>query len=303
MKSVKLLIVILLSVVFNACDKNDMKLVPEVDNGINIIIGENIFYDDEIAFYDQSSRLIYFNHPLDLNSYYLWGTKYWFTNNKEVFYEGLIDMSPYCSCDSIGVAMSFQDWRYPGYTLSFIPDHIFMHQYSDIIDLKESQEINDVFEQHGKLRKGLECTIDTILFQSGGDVSITFLIMNHDTVNYYYPDPGKMDQDTFHYLTWGLMFYYSNPNCKVIHNHIKLHSTNSFGELHESWLSKIEAGDTNMYTINYVGFDSLPAGKCLAYFPFPGMNDTNLSFDQLNYKDGWIWIGILDLVKEVVIVP
>lgn len=299
MKSIKPLVAIVLIIAFFACDTNDLELVPKVDNGINLIIGDNIFYDDEIEFYDKSSGLIYFNQWVAIGSSL--GEKYWFTNNKEVFYEGLIDVSQYCSCDTIGVTLSIQDSRYLNCALGFKSDHFAKYRFNKIVDRRDNFTFYEVFEQHGKLRNGLECNFDTIDFKMDGNIIMKLRITNNDSIIYYYPDPEKMDLESFHFLSSGLQFYYYYPIVETYDNKIKRRQAFTNGAINQDWLSAIKPGTSNYYTIKYENFDALTPGKCVAYFQFPGLNNKALTYQQLKFNDGWIWAGIIEVAKEFTI--
>jgi hypothetical protein len=292
----KLLIVIIMVSLFS-CDKLFQKPSVDLSDGINIVIGEtNVIHANDIDFYDRSSHIIYFKENLDLNSFWLFGSKYWFIDNKDVFYEGLFDMTsgPCCECPT--EYLTFEDWAKPAFLMEFKFYKYPISQFFTIQDTRENKQIFDVFEKYGKLRNGLSSEIVDVAIKNQNDVDLTIRVINNDTINYYYPDPEKMSIEMFHYYTFGLQLY--KDDSILFQNNVKRQAPDPYGKLDTGWLTKIEEGTTKTYTIHYTSFDSLTSGNYLAIFTFPGLNYNTLSRSQIELKDGRIWIGDIELGKE-----
>jgi hypothetical protein len=101
--------------------------------------------------------------------------------------------------------------------------------------------------------------------------------------------------ERYHYVTNGL--WLRDADGQSYGNHTD----------HLSWdgmdtdpLSLLESGSSVILTITYADFDELPPGSYDAYFEFPAPH-YDVAREELDREDGRIWLGELQLYKEIIV--
>lgn len=163
------------------------------------------------------------------------------------------------------------------------------------IDPCSDPRIIEALKSHNQLHAGLQCEIRSVQFNSGNKVSLELELINNDSFNYYYLDPGKMGLGLFHYFTTGLSLW-SPTLKKSFENHVQHIQPEPWDSWQMNWLSLIRSHEKKSISINYTNFDPISAGHYKLYFQFPGLSHVEKA--DLVQRNGRIWLGELDLSQD-----
>ena len=166
-------------------------------------------------------------------------------------------------------------------------------------DSREDPRIVKALEKYGQYREGLQCEIVSIQFSSPDDLVLILELTNKDPENYYYLDPEKMGMGLYHYFTNGVILWDKEAEQTYTHqvDYIEPFPWDSWDL---EWMSLLESNSSVTLAIEYDHFELVPPGTYLARFRFPGLG-YQVERDQLAQRHGQIWLGELQLNKEVVV--
>jgi len=163
-------------------------------------------------------------------------------------------------------------------------------------DSREDPRIIKALEKYDQYREGLFCEIVSCSYSAPDQVVLSLKLTNRDDVNYYYLDPEKMGMGLFHYFTNGLSLWDAEEQ-QSYSNHTEHISPEPWDSWDLDWMSLLEGGNSVTIALEYNNFEPLPSGSFVALFRFPGLS--HVAYDQLTQQHGQIWLGKLELNKEV----
>jgi hypothetical protein len=257
-------------------------------NGFQIIFSDgSAIAENDIQFYDTSVHILFLKQNFILKK-----------GNFEV---------------RVGDELIYQGVVYPGYLSSMPTKPIFTFEslggidvinigcWKESFDFRNDLRIINALKKSNLLHYGLECRIDDIQISAISDyssVTCEITVKNNDNFSYYIIDPTKMGELDFNYYTGGLFF----TNLSTASNSF-LQWTNSNPDYYNisiNDLSILQAGQEVTYNFSSSDYSKMEKGVYKAVFRFQGFNDTeNTDLDQRN---GRIWIGSLNSVKNDIIV-
>ena len=167
-----------------------------------------------------------------------------------------------------------------------------------VADSRKDPRIVKALKEYGQYREGLHCEIVSFHYSAPDEAVLRLKLTNRDAVNYYYLDPEKMGMGLFHYFTNGLALWDAEEHQSYTHQteHIQPDPWDSWDL---EWMSLLEGGSSVTITLEYNNFESVPPGSYSTSFSFPGLSHVEL--DQLAQRHGQIWLGKLQLNREVVV--
>lgn len=254
-----------------------------------------IITEKDIAFYDSSTCFLFLNKAIDIT-----------VGNESPPYS-FTEFSVFVNMDRI-----YQGIVYPSTLFNMPPDlYIFSKTYptskSDILPLicriLPKATLNDkrIIESLGKsnlLHHGITCTLDSVKICSDNDsviiCSITF--KNNDQVNYYIPDPGKMDIRDFNVIAnISLINKETNEHFHLAGNYDNFHWNIT---MHDLSILKSQEKVTRSYAT-----PCKTAIKKGLYDCYLGVmaSTTNLSINitiPLEQETGRVWLGITNSKAE-----
>ncbi len=296
MKQFANLITSLLFFLLISCTKDAPDIV--LTDGFDILIGENTqINSNDIEYYDKGAHLFYMNGSYIDNSA-LHGSKFKLFIDKELQLEGQYMDTSRCNLSGIP-HLSIGERSLAPYLMYLKYNRIYNDSYFTNEDPRDNFKMEAALEKLGKLRKGLEARFYSIERMGYNHIRMTVEIKNPDTINYYYPDPAKMDIHVYHSLTmWGLLIFDQNRN--QIHNNL---IPTLYGYDPHRWnkrsLTLIERGETRYITIDYPKFDSIAPGTYNAFFTFPGLTHHIQWKAELEQDSGRIWLGEIELAQKI----
>jgi len=168
-----------------------------------------------------------------------------------------------------------------------------------VADSRKDPRIVEALEKYDQYREGLHCEIISFHYSAPDEAVLRLKLTNRDAVNYYYLDPEKMGMGLFHYFTNGLTLWDAEEHQSYTHQtkHIQPSPWDSWDL---EWMSLLEGGSSEILTIEYNQFESVPPGSYMASFRFPGLG-SHVERDQLAQRHGQIWLGKLQLNREVLV--
>lgn len=158
--------------------------------------------------------------------------------------------------------------------------------------LDENLEFKKALLEEGLLRKGIKVELTKIHKQNSEKIRYTFTVTNLDNENIYVPDPDKMGANRFHYYTNGISLEQNNT-----HFQPSGFETKPSEFIQSKWLVKIKPGTKITRTVTMEGYSSLPTGKVLATFRFPGAHLKESG--AWKKSDGRIWLGDFIVRKKM----
>ena len=183
---------------------------------------------------------------------------------------------------------------YPDYTVA-IENFWTSEQMAKEGDPRPDPRIREALEMYGQFRHGLQCEIASVQQTAPGEVELKLELWNQDALNYYYWDPEKLGMERYHYVTNGLFLV--DENGRHYRDHIQ---SLSWDGADPDRLSLLESDSSVVLTLGYEEFDTLPPGTYDAYFRFPAQHH-NIAREDLDLEDGRIWLGELQLYKQIVV--
>lgn len=291
--------VIVLVVVMLSCN-----IIPEPKvspgNGFSVVIGGELLLDKEnIDYYDFSAHIIYLKDGFCLEGRAADDSRFWVLSGQTTLYEGLLNPDNYIE-DSVywsNQAFIF-DECYPENLVRINYNLDFKEIYDQVYDPRNETGIVDALKADDLFHCGLNCTVDTIIRNESGGVTLILELINNDSFNYYYFDPAKMDFNEYHYFTNGLSLYQWSPFARY-DNHVSPvtpeMSPCCWGE---DWVSLIPSGETRHIELIYEQFDQVPPGEYCAVFRFHGESIKPAEGSTL-FESGKMWLGDLVLAQKV----
>jgi hypothetical protein len=269
----------------------------ETDTNLNHSVFRLEFSDgteivkSDIQFYDSATHFIFLKKNLDFNQTI---SGFSVLVNNDTIYKGIKH-----SC--------MLSTRPP--STFFITDCFFygndivdigFYPYSN--DLRNDQRIIDALKDDNLLRNGLSCSIDSIKVNSFDDYSEVFCkitITNHDKINYYVLDPGKMGELDFNYFTGGLLF--QNIDTKLSSFLRWSISNPDWGDLTMNDFTILSGNSKISYTFKSSDYYKMDKGFYKATFSFCGTKHNTKDFDLVQ-DDGRIWVGSASSEMDSIVV-
>jgi len=296
---IKLAFLIIIFIGFIGCEKDEIDFNEDLPDGFCIVSNDEVVLNHfDIEYYDCSSHLIYLKDNKsfadDIESI---GDFKVFANREEI----------YSGRTYSGFSSFFPSGPYIPTDPSFYGDYIVpigFNQITDTLgnsldDLRGDERIVQALKKYNQFHAGLSCEIKSIQYLSVNNVKVELLLKNNDSFNYYYLDPDKTGIGLFHYFTNGLFIRAFNSFESYTHK-IEIISADPWNLWKRDWLSIINGNESKTIIITYENFEVVEPGLYKATFEYPG-----LSF-QIDKKDilqenGQIWLGKLNMVKEITI--
>jgi hypothetical protein len=167
-----------------------------------------------------------------------------------------------------------------------------------VTDPRSDKRIITALKKYGQYHEGLHCEIQSCNY-SEGKLVLHLVLSNPDTFDYYYLDPSKMGLRLFHYFTNGPTFWAVSYTKSYTHQETIIRPE-PWDSWEREWLTRIKSGEHKNISITYNHFELMPAGQYRMYFEFPGLN-YGISQKDLTLQDGRIWMGSLNIEKDVTI--
>lgn len=241
----------------------------------------------DIDFYDWSSHTFYLKHEKSENNRR--GRNFVLTADKKPVITGFfysmfmsyIPPFPTIINDNSGVF----------YPKDIIGLNTFGFRRSDSI-MSENSAFRMEMENSGLLKEGINVEIIGLERENHSTLKYTFRVTNLDTESIYILDPNKMGASRFHYYTNGISLKMGD----------KYYSAHDFeptasDKIELGWYYKLSRGSSMTRTVKLNGYDSLPTGKVIATFSFPGSKIKTLG--AWKKKNGRIWMGNFRAKKEL----
>jgi hypothetical protein len=246
----------------------------------------------DFELYDSSTRIFYLrtNHPEFKNDK---SSGFSLLTNGEEIYKGVFWPAFSSSLPSGPYISSFSSF-YPDYTIRI--EHMTIDNEPN--DPRNDPRIISALKEHNLLHSGLSVTINSINIV-GTQLTFKFTVTNQDESDLLILDPDKTGPNLFHYFTNGLSLRKLTYE-EVFSSQITPFTPTPFDSWSASWLSKLNAGDSREFTINYPINSPINPGYYNASFEFPGLTH-GVTKDQLYHDNARIWIGNIFLTGEVII--
>lgn len=289
-------VIILLSfgfILFNciSCSEKDveeeeLEFIMELSDEYNLI-------ENDIEFYDSSTCILFLKEAIDLN--------YRIGNIPDITFK---DFNVKLNNELIFSGVFFPiDVAAPSPTTNFIGCYDNDSINSDIIqfeyinwpeiaeDKRRDERLIQFFNQRGKLRKGLSCSIKNVKTSSTNDsiLHVEMVVKNNDNYSYFIPDPAKMSSDQFITLTRGI--YIKRANTEWYEGQLKDSYVLDKNIMTLNNLSIIRKNEelTFIVTAKYdFAFEKGDYNCVINYGNTTYLNFINL---PLNQNNGRVWIG------------
>lgn len=282
------LVILIVSVSLASCTKTD----PEEYYYPTFKIGDNIeFLYNDFELYDSSTKILYFKaqHPefVDYKDY-----SFTFYADTTEIYQGCFWSAYYSYFPQTPFVTSDPLFYYQNYALGFE----YLNQNKP--DPRNDERLISAFKNSGLLHSGLSVTIKTLSINNT-QISLSFVVTNHDKSDLLILDFDKMGTNLFHYYTNGIIFLNKDhPN--FIYCNIDPQGPTPLNSWKSEWLTLLKSGDSKQFSINYTIDSPLTAGNYVAYFHFPGLT-FQITMDDLFQDNGRIWLGEVIGTKRLTI--
>lgn len=292
---------ILLLVVAAGCETEKDPVDEPLDPSLHLTDGFCLVRNSRVAlnhydidYYDYSAHLIYLKNPAAFETELtdLGGAVKVYADSSRIY-----DLYFYAHIASHiveGPVIMVDQIFYPDYTVA-IQNYWSSEQMAKEGDPRQDPRIREALEKYGQFRHGLQCKITSVRQSAPGEVELKLELWNEDSLDYYYWDPEKLGMERYHYVSNGLSLV--DENGQRYRHHIQ--SLSWDGTARER-LSLLERDSSVALTLNYEVFDTLSPGTYDAFFKFPAMH-YDMAREDLDLEKGRIWMGELQLYKEVVI--
>jgi len=296
----------LLLTLLAGCDqvKDPEDLFPdsplELTDGYCVVAGDRVVLNHhDIDYYDYGTHLIYLKEHRLLS---------------EILEQAEGVLTVYAGGEEIyplGIHPGFSSYAPAGPFIwtdpTFYADHMIaisqLYTYDvfmgNLDDPRDDPRIVEALKKYDQYREGLHCEIKAIWFSSPDHLALTLSLSNRDAEDYYYLDPEKMGMGLFHYFTNGLTI--TNLETEQTYSNNVLHvEPEPWDGFNMEWMTLLEGNSSVNITLRYNNFQQAPEGNYLARFMFPGLQ-YQVERDELVQSQGRIWLGQLQLYREVVI--
>lgn len=269
----------------------------ELTDGYCLVAGDQVVLNHhDISFYDYGAHLLYLKNDISCESLLENAASFKvYAGGEEVYMVGTHPgySSSFPSTDPFIWTPSafYEDYILPFSSLSSLGG-----QAGAYVDTREDPRIVAALKKYGQYREGLHCEILSCTYSDPGEVILKLKLSNRDEVNYYYLDPEKMGKGLFHYFTNGLSLRNEEESYS---NHVEHIQPVPWDTWELEWMSLLKGGSSVTITLEYKNFDAVPTGSYRAHFRFPGLS--HVDRDQLAQRSGQIWLGELQLYKQLVL--
>lgn len=291
---------ILLSFVFLilGCEKNETDSIKGFTDGFCIVSNDKVIIShNDFDYYDYSTHLIYLknNKSFEKDIEKIGG----FTVYADGIKMYLGQTSPgFSSFLPSGPVINTQPSGYGDYIIPIEFKIRFDSLGNSIPDQRTDIRIIESLKKYNQFHSGLSCEINSVQY-SPNHVVIELKLENNDSFNYYYLDPDKMGVNLFHYFTNGLSLR-DFTHHKAFTHKMEVVQPEPWNAWKKDWLSIIKSNETKIITLTYNSFEIVTPGEYKATFEFPGLSH-QVNKDDLQQNDGKIWLGNLDLIKDIII--
>ena len=296
MRTIGVLLAII-SFLILSCEKDESDLCYSEAGFCIEIANKFVFNHRDIDYYDISSHLIYLkrSNPFlkDINKSEIFTV---YANGIEI-YSGHVEPG-YSSSLYPGPLIRCQPSFYNDYIISIDFIQVYDSLGNCNPDPRVDARIIEALQIFDQYHEGLKCEMSSVQYQSQNKVTVDLVLRNTDSFNYYYLDPDKMGENLFHYFTTGLHLW-DSKNRKSLTHCLDVSYPEPWNTWDEDWLSLIMSDESRRISITYNCFESVSNGNYRASFTFPGLFHVGKS--ELQQNQGRIWLGELDLVKDVTV--
>lgn len=248
----------------------------------------------DIDYYDYGAHLIYLKDPAAFEEKFKeMGPATVYADSSRIYDLSFVSMAS--SYIPQGPVIWYPFWMHPDFVVPIDQAWLTMFLGADEDDPREDPRIVEALKKYGQFRHGLRGEITSFRYNSPENVLLEVELRNEDSLNYYYWDPEKLGMKCYHYVTLGLRLV-NDEGQSYSHQLQPL----SWASADPDRSSLLESNSSVTLTYTYELFDTIPPGNYTAYFEFPGPHSVE-SRDELDLEDGRIWLGELQLYKEVVV--
>lgn len=287
----------LLLVLVIGCDQDETEPIRKGE-GLSMKIGDKVVLTaSEIDYYDLSTHFIYLKGTNSFLTDKLVRDSFQIYANGAEIYKGTFH-SWYMSSLPLGPSIYTPVMFYEDYIVPVTFSYYFDLDGKKVppVDPRSDPRIISALKSLNQLHEGLQGEIQSVLFNSGGKVSLELELINNDSFNYYYPDPEKMGMGLFHYFTNGLHLW-NTTYTKSYENHVQHVQPDPWDSWQMNWLSLIRSHEKKTIWIHYTNFDPISSGSYKLNFSFPGLSHVEKA--ELVQRNGRIWLGELNLSKDI----
>jgi len=272
----------------------------ELSDGFNIQIGSKIVLNkNNIDYYDHAAHFLYLIEGVALDLSMIDESKFWVLGDGQFIFEGVVD--PY-NYNSDSVFWSNQGFLFfleqPDNVLKLVYNNDFREIAEQAYDPRNDERVIEALKADGLYHCGLSCVVDTLVRKAEGGLVLRLKLVNNDSFNYYYFDPGKMNFNEYHYFTNGLSLYKWEPFA-LYQNHVTpvvpSMSPCCWGE---DWVSLIKAGETQYIELIYEQFDQVLPGEYCAVFRFHG-EMIRPEVGSAIFEQGRMWLGDIQIAQKI----
>lgn len=267
----------------------------DMDNsGLRIVFSNGtIINSSDLNYYDSSTCMLFLKEKLVLpyrlgeypNIEFVDFSMY---INNELIYEGMVYpdlVAAPCPCTYYIASVGLDTLQ-----CEIIP--IRHNAFSaNTVDIRNDQRIINWLKNNNVLLNGISISVDTVYISPDNDKTVfcTITIRNHDDINYFILDPGKMGHEHFNFYSSGLYLRQVDAVSDYYHD---------YNEIDPGWysidmndLSLLEGQSDVSFTIKNVYQSSLAEGVYKCSFMYGELNRTfNLDM-PLEQPEGRIWVG------------
>lgn len=276
---------------------NEKIIEVEQLKGFNLLIGQNCLFDKtNIDYYDNAAHKLYlkgnnsFGNDLSSQEFKL-------IVDGDIIYEGP-SFRPVNEYEEQELAFLNFNIDEQSITLIYLLDlgDLVNHAY----DPRNDKDMLSALKEEGLFRSGLETNIDSVYRSGTNQITIRLEVCNNDRFNYYFLNPEKMTREEYRYLLGtGFTMYNLNFVRPYDNYYLDTLAVNWYCQCdNERFYSLVKPGETSVCTIDYLGFDSIPAGEYYAAFNFWSYQLFMATNSDLN-KNGQIWSGGYPNVKKI----
>ncbi len=292
---------ILLLFVLAGCEKEKDPVEEPLDPSLHLTNGFCLVKDSrvvlnhyDIDYYDYSAHLIYLKNPDAFEEKFQKpGKAFIYADSTRIYDLSLVSLA--ASYIPQGPVIWFPFW-FPADDIIHIDQAwLTMLLGADEDDPREDPRIVEALKKYDQFRHGLQCEILSFWYNAEDGVILELELRNEDPVNYYYYDPEKLGMEHYHYVTNGLRLL--DEMGQSYKHHVQ---ALSWTHSDPNRMSLLESDSSVVLTITYEHFDELPPGNYTAQFEFPGPIKVE-NREDLDLENGRIWLGELQLYREVVV--
>ena len=264
---------------------------------------------DAVKYYDWSSHVMMLTSPPKWGKVALRGTPFVVVAGGERCYLGALWTmeSSFAPESSVVLIQKFDGAFFHPNALRLSLHKIFRHgaeadSPSPFKDPRLDPRIRRALEKSGKLRLGIECTLDEVQVvprPGGSTARYTFTVKNLEGDPLYVLDPDRLGTESFHYMTNGIVFAPKAPS----QDSPVSPSMTGFTRKPEApvidALSLLRPGASMRRTLELPVYSTIKPGAYDALFWFRSVPLPEK--DREKIKEGRVWIGMVETKREMAV--